>query len=406
MHRAESSCRTRFLLYSHDSWGLGHLRRTLTVASALGERFEGAAILVVTGSPCATQFPLPPGVALVKIPSISKDASGAYCSPNLDGSLDSLLRLRAQLLLQAFRSFEPHVLIVDHKVVGLQGEVLEVLRAARRSGVKTVLGLRDIIDSPSVVARRWREPDHRWALRQGYDRICVYGVPEVFDPRREYPVLGDLGDRVHFTGYVVRRRALNGVSASGGARVLVTTGGGQDGADRIRVYLESLTSRPAPWHSVVLTGPLMEPHEIRRIRRLARGRAGVEVHRFIPNLPKLLNGSRVVVAMAGYNTAAEILQSGRLAVFLPRTFPRREQQLRAERFANLGLARTLPDPHPGLLRELVEESLEAEYRPTVTPSLDGAQSLCDVVSELLGLTQPNRLPSRSQPTCQRSSPTC
>ena len=36
----------RVLVYSHDSVGLGHLRRTLNLAEALAERFEGTDLVV------------------------------------------------------------------------------------------------------------------------------------------------------------------------------------------------------------------------------------------------------------------------------------------------------------------------------------------------------------------------
>ena len=39
----------RFLLYSHDSFGLGHLRRSLTLSEGLLESFPQAELLVVTG---------------------------------------------------------------------------------------------------------------------------------------------------------------------------------------------------------------------------------------------------------------------------------------------------------------------------------------------------------------------
>jgi len=49
----------RFLLYSHDSWGLGRLRRCLTLAAGLTRAFPRAEVLLITGSPCATLFPTP-----------------------------------------------------------------------------------------------------------------------------------------------------------------------------------------------------------------------------------------------------------------------------------------------------------------------------------------------------------
>lgn len=41
----------RILMYSHDTFGLGHLRRCRTIAHALVEQFKGLHVLIVSGSP-------------------------------------------------------------------------------------------------------------------------------------------------------------------------------------------------------------------------------------------------------------------------------------------------------------------------------------------------------------------
>ena len=149
LHRSPSDAAPeRILLYSHDSYGLGHLRRTLTLAGALVARRPGASILIVSGSPCATHFALPRGVEIVKLPSVTKNDAGEYAPRSLHGGLDQLERLRRSLLRQAFETFDPHLLIADHQPIGLDGELLDVLRLTRTRGTRTILGLRDIIDDP------------------------------------------------------------------------------------------------------------------------------------------------------------------------------------------------------------------------------------------------------------------
>ena len=43
----------RVMFYSHDTFGLGHLRRTLTIARYLRRQWPGSTQLIVTGSPVA-----------------------------------------------------------------------------------------------------------------------------------------------------------------------------------------------------------------------------------------------------------------------------------------------------------------------------------------------------------------
>jgi predicted glycosyltransferase len=362
----------------------------------LVERLPGADVLIATGSPCATQFPLPRGVEVVKLPSVSKDDEGTYVPRSLHCAMDRVLSLRSGMLREICRSFDPHLLVVDHKVLGLRGELLDVLIDARGRGMQTILGLRDILDAPDRVAQEWGSPEAQWALEEGYDRLCVYGVPEVFDLRREYGLSALAAERTSFTGYVVRpergagNRGANGNGNGNGnhatkkRHVLVTVGGGEDGYERIHSYLDAITIAPASWETTVITGPLMASSQVRRIKRYAARIPGVAVRRFHAELPSLLRRSSAVVAMCGYNISAEILQSHCPAIFLPRTFPRTEQLIRASRLSELGLARCLVDPAPEELRETLERTLDKPLQAQHTPNLDGCRRLCEIAAEMLG----------------------
>ena len=90
----------RVLLYSHDSVGLGHLRRNLAIARQINATFPKASILIVTGSPCASQFPLPDNTDMIKIPSISKDEHGNYVPLDRSMSLDETVAFRSDIILE------------------------------------------------------------------------------------------------------------------------------------------------------------------------------------------------------------------------------------------------------------------------------------------------------------------
>ena len=192
----------RVLLYSHDSVGLGHLRRNLAIAGEIAATFPNARIQILTGSPCDSQFKLPKHTDLIKIPSIFKNTQGQYVTHNFSGSLEDTVMFRSKMILQAYELFEPGLIIMDHQLTGLKGEALEMLRAAKKKGVQTIFGLRDIKDSPEVVRRSWNTDDSRWALNECYDRICVYGMQEVFDPRDAYAPFLDKVKQIDFTGFI------------------------------------------------------------------------------------------------------------------------------------------------------------------------------------------------------------
>ena len=88
--------------------------------------------------------------------------------------------------------FEPDLFIVDKEPLGLRGEVRSTLELLRARGTRCVLGLRDVMDDPSVLVEEWARKGVFPVLDALYDEIWVYGLPEIFDPILATPV-GDRG---------------------------------------------------------------------------------------------------------------------------------------------------------------------------------------------------------------------
>ena len=120
----------RVLMYSHDTFGLGHLRRCRTIAHALVDRFKGINVLIVSGSQIAGAFDFRARVDFVKIPSVIKLYSGEYTSIGDHIDIEDTLRMREALILETARHFDPDMVIVDKEPLGLQGE-MEKNKSAR-----------------------------------------------------------------------------------------------------------------------------------------------------------------------------------------------------------------------------------------------------------------------------------
>ena len=226
---------TRILLYSHDSYGLGHLRRTLAIAWGLSDAFPRASLLCVTGSPRAHSFPFPPRTDYLKLPAVTKDESGRYVPLKLRIPIEQLLAVRAAAIERAVLEYKPHASLVDHAPLGLGGELVGTLRRvkAERPETRIVIGLRDICDDGPLVRESWHREGVGEALSELYDRILVYGQPAIFDVVREYGLADACARKLHYTGYIWRSErdhasaaALPGPEAP---MVLVTVGGGADG---------------------------------------------------------------------------------------------------------------------------------------------------------------------------------
>jgi predicted glycosyltransferase len=377
----------KVLLYSHDSYGLGHLRRTLTLAGAFVERNRDASALILTGSTVSDAFRLPWGVDIVKLPSAVKVANQVYESNRMSIGFETLRDLRSGLISSAAEAFEPDVFMVDKSPLGMKREVYPTLKYFRdsRPSTLTVLGLRDVLDDPRYVRRHWREGRIAEAIEEFYDLVLVYGPREVYDPLPEYGLSEEALDRSHYVGYIGRNPApeTDSYSPFRPGYVLVTAGGGGDGFRLIKIYLQSLKGPEPSFDSLVVTGPLMDDGAKREIEHLARG-LRVRVMEFRPDMDRLIKWAGAVVSMGGYNTTVELLAARKSALIVPRIEPRVEQLIRAERLADLGLVEMIhpDDLAPGLVRSKVEKLLKRDPvpAPPVEVDLSGASRAVDLVT--------------------------
>ena len=143
----------RILIYSHDSFGLGHLRRCRAIAHAIVDRFKGVSVLILSGSPIIGSFDFLPRVDFVRIPGVVKLHNGEYQSLGLHIDLDQTMAIRAAIIKQTAESFRPDLFLVDKEPLGLKGEVLPTLNLLKARGTTLVLGLRDIMSATSRIAR-------------------------------------------------------------------------------------------------------------------------------------------------------------------------------------------------------------------------------------------------------------
>ncbi len=339
----------RFLLYSHDGMGLGHVRRNLAVAAAITELDRDSAVLLATGVDLGYGLRLPEGLDTLKLPALRKVTNGAYESRSLPVTAEQIIGLRAALLTTAVESFEPDVMLVDKHPLGVGGELRGALGALRRSAGVAVLGLRDILDEPTVVLQEWQAHDTARVIDEHYDRVLVYGRRSVFDPLREYDLPKSVGDRTTFCGYVTSSSASRPGRAgdpeglaeeSDRQLVLATAGGGEDGFALLNTFIA--TAAVVPWHGVVVAGPSATGDERSSLQARAED-AGVDFHSYVPDLSRWFRSVHALVCMGGYNSLTEATSTGTPTVCVPRVHPRAEQRIRAQGFARLGLLRTI-DP--------------------------------------------------------------
>lgn len=345
-----SSHAPRVLIYSHDTFGLGHIRRCRAIANALVASFPHISILIVSGSSVISSFQFGDGVDYVRIPGVEKQSDGHYGPQHLNLELDDTIRLRTEIIKQTVLSFNPDVVIVDKEPVGLRGELKPALDILRRRGARIVLGLRDVLDEPAKLLEEWRHSGALDALDNIYDDIFVYGLESVYQPLAGLPNQHRFAGKTRYLGYL-KRAVPSPMPPNRYPRItkqpfiLVTPGGGGDGAGVIDWVISAYEADPTiALPSLIVFGPFMSREKRKDFaERIARN-PKLEGLGFEPRLELLMNRAHCVVAMGGYNTFCEILSFDKPALIVPRVRPRLEQAIRAGRAEELGLIDVLYDP--------------------------------------------------------------
>src|SRR6185437_16743324 len=88
----------RALIYSHDTFGLGHLRRCRAIAHSLVEANPSLSVLILSGSPIIGSFDFRSRVDFVRIPGVIKLRNGEYVSLNLHIDIEETLALRSSII--------------------------------------------------------------------------------------------------------------------------------------------------------------------------------------------------------------------------------------------------------------------------------------------------------------------
>lgn len=375
------------LMYAQDTKGLGHIRRSATIARTLLGLGDDVSVVLATRSSWPGATALGDRFQLLRLPVRAVD-------PGSEAQREEVLAAREErsdLLRTAVSRIRPDAIVVDNEPLGVKGEMRAAIEAAP-SSTRIVYGMRDVVDIPERTHAKWADLGALDVMRRRFARILVYGHPTLFDTLGTYDLGPELLARASYNGYVCAppdRLDIAGFRERHGLGtapfVLVTGGGGIDALPVLRLTVEAARLLPGCPRLLLVTGPLMPDADRTAAAELAAAHGHV-VATEVEMLPALADAA-VAVTMGGYNTVIEALTLGRRPVIVPRATHKQEQLIRARAFAGHGLVRFLePDATtPRVLADQLAAELAAPGRIDAAPYLDpygrrAAATLLDLVS--------------------------
>jgi predicted glycosyltransferase len=350
----------RLLVYSHDAYGLGNIRRMLAICEHLLGAIPELSILLVSGSPMLQGFRLPKGLDYIKLPCLNRGSTGEIAVKYLGMGIEETVRLRSQLILSTAINFQPDLFLVDKKPYGLKNELADTINYFHRERPETklVLLLRDILDSPEVTIAEWHKNGYYTALEKFYHQVLIVGTPEIFDTIDEYQLSPIIARKSRYCGYIRRQAGLKSPEMIRAELqvlpqerlIVVTPGGGEDGYELVEAYLAAIKSQTHLCKSLIICGPEMPASQKQLIIEATKSNPQVQIREFTDDLMSYIQAANKIVSMAGYNTVCEILSAQKSAVIIPRCHPSKEQLIRSQRMGLLGLFQAI---HPDSLNAAV-----------------------------------------------------
>ncbi len=390
-----SSRGRRNVLFYVNSWfGFGHYQRVATIVKALSRHHDAIEATVLIGGVPTTLFDKADRCRVIRLAGLICDGvlPGEILRPlDADLNLAEVYDMRKELIRSAvgdtrfdavvteYFPFARHA--VKEEVMLMLGEVKK-----RNADCRIVASVRDAVHDLSPGARHWIEN----TINTWFDYVLVHSDPSLLSFDVSYGRVEPFADKLKYTGFVVREYIPRMSPAVDRSVVIVSTGGGRDGAGAIDAALDAIGNLAQIGYSpevIIYPGPFFPQAKAQLIRGRLKHlptHVAVAIGEAV-GYRETLHRARVSVSMAGYNTCYELLAMGVPMVLWPRR--RREQLLRADVLSSIGAARvaatvgSLENHLVGILNGLTSVPLnQTRYR------FDGAVRTADFIAGLCGLS--------------------
>jgi predicted glycosyltransferase len=338
----------RIFCHAQHLSGVGHFVRMRAIARGLRPAHD--VVLVHCGRPMPGGA-VPGDPETVTLPQLFRMA-GRLSAAAGPASAPGVLVERARMLAEAVERFRPDVVLIEHYPFSkweLEPEMRALIGAARSAnpGVRIVCSLRDIVRKTRYEDTSLTPYESRVVgmLEGRFDAIVVHGDPAFTTLEQHFGRVAHLPVPVHYTGFVVEAPGPRPSPAPPWPYAVLSCGGGAGNGEFLVASAQafrglSATGKLGAMRLVVFTAPFADAREPEALREAAR-EAPVELRAFSPEFAGWLAGAELSVSRAGYNTAWQIVRGGTRGVLVPDP-AMSDQEPRAERIAELGLATVVP----------------------------------------------------------------
>ncbi len=345
----------RVLVYTHNSIGLGHVFRTLAVITGIRKWRPDIDFMVISGT-SVPHVLMRQGIEVVKLPGVKKavEETGCPLKPRYLRSLqiDEILRFRRTIIREAHAFFRPDVVMIEHYLAGLSGEIAPLLmeKKACQNSPKdfALVHLSRGIMGNDFFLQQGPDAPHALPVPPVYDFFYVFDDPAseiakgIADgtPQTGHPVryLGRIADKsiaeLPERDAIIKRFRL----ADKPIILLYLSRHGKIAAiGRCLMTAIEQAGLDRNFQVIMVADPYLNPEIIEDLKNDIRFKQVRFLPFFYP-LIDLIHASDIVICRAGYNVINEILLTDTKALVIPEHHSSCEQEERASRLPRDNIA--------------------------------------------------------------------
>ncbi len=356
----------KLLLYSADNAGIGHTSIAIALLSGIRKIYPDIEILAITATGIPQKF-LNNSIEVIKIPSLQPDKNNneldiPYKPRYLqETSILDCMRLRYDIINSVMLAFAPDLLMIDHHITGLAGELLPVLIRKQKKYVNftcAYLSRGIIAESAQIYPPFIREVRGIECidLSQAIDRYYVFEEKNNLDDSFFHLAkIHQISDKVRFVGKIAtktieevlqREYIWNSMRLPEKELCLVNLGHGMIVKELFDSVLQAFMSLGLKdrYFLLILVSPYLDIKELMNFIRLKKiDESSVIINYYVDQFIDLMYHSSLVICRAGYNTITELLLTGCSAIVIPEDYGSGEQSIRAKYLPKQGIIKLAPN---------------------------------------------------------------
>jgi len=365
----------------------GQLVRAAELATRLTETFDVTILLDDEVLP--DDVHIPGEVRIVRLPPLDVDPDSNVFEFARSSESRYNVVARRDVMLEEFDALKPRVVIVENFPFNqhrLRGEILPLIERARNGlyGESLVVCTTDGIMVDDSIRSEDRADGAADLLDKYFDMVIVESDP-VFARLEEFFQPAETPQTpVYHTGFISPpSRAVWAEEEKRLDTILVSASNGRHGG---RLYTAAIEAHEVLWPRLglfmkIVAGSQFPDNEWVELSRQARGVAGLELVRIVPDIRREMARASWSVSQCGYNTAMHAITTRTPSLFVPcKERERREQFVRAQRLVYWGAGRLLTPFHlnGASLANEINQLLQMKPR-AIRFDLDGATNAANLI---------------------------